>query len=280
MGDIMAEGKFRFDAGDWHTDHLTVIKKKIDQNSPLHMHSFYEIELVTDGTGETNFNGKTYKLQKGSLMFLTPIDFHSVECRGELELINLSFDEMVINPGFQNLFMCSGNSVVFELCDGEREKITSFLSQLETELAVRDEFSNREIENILNTVLVFIARRLRGSSGALPSAAITPIQASIRFLFKNFRENITLSSVAEKSGYTPNYFSKRFRELTGTTYIEFLNRLRTNYARMLLASTEYTVLEIAAESGFDSLSNFLRVFKEQTGTTPAFYRKSSRTVWK
>ena len=60
--------------------------------------------------------------------------------------------------------------------------------------------------------------------------------------------------------------------------MQFLNLLKVNYARMLLSTTELSILETALTSGFDSLSNFARVFKETTGLSPALYRKRNKNT--
>lgn len=273
----MQKNKFRFDPGEWKKQHVTVVRKTINQTTSLHTHSFYELEMVSDGEGITDFNGSTYRLKRGSLMFLSPVDFHSVEPQGELFGVNLSFDENIISPSLQSLFVGLRRTVFFDLSEEEYEIVDRYLSKIETELVTDDEFSARETKNSLNSLLVFLVRKLKSSQEALPCTEISPVQEAVRYIFENFREEITLSDLARVSGYTPNYFSKRFREVTGNTYVSFLHRLRVNFARMLLSSTDMRIIDIAESSGFESLSSFQRVFRNFTGTTPALYRRQSKS---
>ena len=94
----------------------------------------------------------------------------------------------------------------------------------------------------------------------------------MRYLFRHFREDVTLAQVAEKSGYTPNYFSHLFHESCGIRFVDFLTQLRLNYARTMLLTTNQSVSQIAQSSGFSSSSNFFRAFRKDTGLSPLEYR--------
>jgi AraC-like DNA-binding protein len=269
----MAKGAFRYHSSDWLTEHITIVRKTIRYAVDIHMHSFYEIELITGGSGTLVLNGQNYNLQAGTLMLLTPIDFHSITPEDSLDIINISFHESIVNTQLQNIFVNPSCNILFQLEDAQQDTFCLYAQLLEAELCEKDEFCESELENLLNTMLVAIARYMRVTDGMVPSPNIPRIHAALSYLLKNFTHNLSLCAVAAQSGYTPNHFSKLFKEFTGRTYIDFLNSLRVNYARMLLISTEDSVLDIAQNSGFDSLSNFSRVFKEISGETPIAYRK-------
>ena len=103
----------------------------------------------------------------------------------------------------------------------------------------------------------------------LPTAKV---QDSMRYLFRHFREDISLAQIAEKSGYTPNYFSHLFHDSCGIRFVDFLTRLRLNYARTMLLTSSLSVSQIAQVSGFSSQSNFFRTFRKETGLSPLEYR--------
>ncbi len=269
----MAKMGLRYHSGDWLTEHITVVRKTLRHSVDIHMHSFYEIEFIKSGQGSIVLNGQSYKLQAGSLMLLTPIDFHSVNPDKPLDIINISFHESLVKPVLQNIFVSPNKNILLQLSALESEIFCRHTDMLEAELKNNDEFSENERESLLNTILVSIARYMRITNDAAPCSDLVRLYASISYLLQNFTGDLSLDTVAAQSGYTPNYFSKLFKELTGRTYIDFLNSLRVNYARMLLTSTNDSVLEISQNSGFDSPSNFARVFKELTTETPLSYRK-------
>ena len=79
--------------------------------------------------------------------------------------------------------------------------------------------------------------------------------------------------MAKISGYSTSYFSKQFHEITGKKYIDFLTSLKLKHAKLLLSTTNKTVIDIAESCGFKSLSNFNSTFKNREGISPSQYRK-------
>ena len=118
--------------------------------------------------------------------------------------------------------------------------------------------------------------RSAGSQPDQPGNASEKLQDALRYLFRHFREDITLAELAEKSGYTPNYFSRVFHESSGIRFVDFLCRLRINYARTMLLTTAQPVAAIAKNSGFSSPSNFFRAFRMETGLSPMEYRNRKK----
>ena len=66
---------------------------------------------------------------------------------------------------------------------------------------------------------------------------------------------------------------RRFKQQTGMTVIAYVNRLRTETAKRLLTATDHSVSEIAYQVGFESPKYFCRTFRNQTGESPAAFRK-------
>src|SRR3989339_489522 len=71
------------------------------------------------------------------------------------------------------------------------------------------------------------------------------------------------------------YFCDIFKRITGKTFTEYVNSLRVEHAVRLLLSTSMKASEIALESGFNDISYFNRVFKEQKGISPQALRKKA-----
>ena len=70
----------------------------------------------------------------------------------------------------------------------------------------------------------------------------------------------------------PAYFSTLFRQSCGSTFKEYLNIVRIEESKRLLANTDYSIIDIAVAVGFDNQSYFSKVFKKYTGLTPKQYR--------
>ena len=100
---------------------------------------------------------------------------------------------------------------------------------------------------------------------------VSDIAKGILYLETHFRENPSLSDVAEYAGFNPSYFSVLFHKVTGSTYTQRLNTLRVTYAKKLLES-DMSVADICYASGFGTFSNFHNVFQKATGMSPSEYR--------
>lgn len=77
-------------------------------------------------------------------------------------------------------------------------------------------------------------------------------------------------------GYSPTYLSRFFSEKTGDSLFKYINRLRIGHACLMLKRSDTDIVTISAESGFNSLSFFNRIFRRFTGLSPSDYRKLKR----
>jgi len=93
------------------------------------------------------------------------------------------------------------------------------------------------------------------------------------FAAQRFREEVTLADLAEAAAMSPAGFSRYFKNTTGRSPSDFLNDLRITHACQLLRETSRTVLDIAVDSGFPTLTNFNRRFRERTSMSPREYRQ-------
>jgi two-component system response regulator YesN len=85
--------------------------------------------------------------------------------------------------------------------------------------------------------------------------------------------NLSVEVLAEVAGYTPNYFSKIFKEMTGSNSGEYIRRVRIDNAKDLLKSDVYKVSEVAEMCGYPNSSHFYSAFKKDVGLTPSAYRE-------
>ncbi|NLD88347.1 MAG: helix-turn-helix domain-containing protein, partial [Clostridiales bacterium] len=94
-----------------------------------------------------------------------------------------------------------------------------------------------------------------------------------KYISENLCENISLEKVAESVALSPAYFSRYFREITGSRFIDYLCQVRVDKAKELLLSPEVKVSDIHELVGYHSRSRFYALFQEKTGLTPHEYRR-------
>jgi AraC-like DNA-binding protein len=94
------------------------------------------------------------------------------------------------------------------------------------------------------------------------------------FVARNYTSRIQVKDIAACVGLHPDYAATLFRKTFGTTLNVLITRHRIAHAQRQLVTTSERVVNIAHDSGFDSLSRFNRAFKQLAGVTPRQYRKS------
>lgn len=99
------------------------------------------------------------------------------------------------------------------------------------------------------------------------------IKKAILYISQHFTENLTLEEAAGHVHLNPAYFSSVFKQSTGSSFKEYLNMVRIEESKRLLANTDYTIIDIAVAAGFEDQSYFSKVFKKYTGLTPRQYRQ-------
>jgi AraC-like DNA-binding protein/quercetin dioxygenase-like cupin family protein len=94
------------------------------------------------------------------------------------------------------------------------------------------------------------------------------------YIIQNYNKALTLEDVAEKAYMTPHAFCRYFKKHTRYTLVEFLNKVRINEAcKLLMSGSPDGIAAIAYSCGFNSITNFNRVFKSITGKSPRSYKE-------
>jgi len=105
----------------------------------------------------------------------------------------------------------------------------------------------------------------------------TELEPLLRWLSDNAATDLTLADIATRAGMSTRTLSRRFRDQTGTTPLQWLHRERVRQAQYLLENTRYPVDRIASEVGFGSPTAFRERFKRVVGTNPNAYRAAFAT---
>ncbi len=101
------------------------------------------------------------------------------------------------------------------------------------------------------------------------------VMGARQYIAANYMNDITLEDVSREVNISPNYFSKLFKDETGSNFIDYLTALRIDKAKRLLADSRYANKEICYQIGYADPNYFSRIFKKIVGVTPTDYRLAS-----
>lgn len=100
------------------------------------------------------------------------------------------------------------------------------------------------------------------------------VRMAQNYISEHLTENISLSEVAEKAGVSTAYLSTLFTQHLGCGFVDYLNKMRIQYATCYMQDGGMKIYEIAYKVGFRDEKYFSRVFKKVMGQSPSEYCRS------
>ena len=244
-------------------------------SSALHGHQHFLITLITRGEGVQTLNGVDIPFKPGDLFMLSPADFHknTVNDEESYDYLGVKFPYDMLDPRLFEFGSLESFPIHISLNSETVEIIRTLFALLikECNSGARELASVILTRSLLEELYILAIREL-------PKKAAKPIggfvNRTLAYLYSNFLEEINVSSAAAFVGYTPNYFNTIFHQAFGQPFGAYLKKMRLDYARKLLLSSETSLTDVAIESGFSSLSHFSRSFSAEYGIAPNEYRKT------
>lgn len=96
-------------------------------------------------------------------------------------------------------------------------------------------------------------------------------ECCIAYINRNYTDRFRIPELAKRSGMSEPVYRKRFKQLTGQSPVQYINRMKIEKACQMLCGTEMTPASISELLNFYSLPYFYKVFKDITGVTPSQY---------
>jgi AraC-like DNA-binding protein/ligand-binding sensor protein len=187
-------------------------------------------------------------------------------------------------------FLQTGQIFLHQPAPGQFAKVAGQLmrwgSQIDMKTVEEAWFQTRVItkkqyESILRLLSVF-AQHLASFGNQLmvrEEYAESPVVSKARvFIAEHQDDDLTLAQVAQAVNTSASYFCKMFKKSTGMTFTDYLARVRVEKVKNLLLNPHKRVSEAAFEAGFQSLSQFNRVFRKLEGCSPSAYREQLHAV--
>ena len=173
---------------------------------------------------------------------------------------------------------------VVPIAEAQLEKITQAAGYMQEELKnQRDWYWSCRGRSYFMEIIIALERMygLIGYGVTHQKSDNTPIiknaklRDAVLYIESRFDESVTLPDIAKAAGMNHTTLTALMKEELGLTAIEYLMKYRITVAKKQLEFTSVPIKDIANMTGFKTVQHFSRVFKSQTGATPAEFRKSA-----
>ena len=231
----------------------------------------YEIYYLKKGKMRYIIADKIFELTKNDVALIPKGVIHNTSYIGEETerfLINFSSDE-ITNP---KLLSCFEKQLI-SLSEKEGFEFERIYKRLEKESFEKDEFSDILIKQCINELLISFARKEKKEASVLLEEYSETMQRAVEYINLNFVSDISLESISKKFSLSKSFFSRKFKEVTGFGFSEYITLVRIKNAEKLLLEGNTSITEIAFASGFNDSSYFTLTFKKLIGVTPLKYAK-------
>jgi len=263
---ILSDNKYDFRITDF----------EVSSNEYKHIPKAYEILIVMGGSGTLQLGNTVHSVSKGFLFFFHDGDVYKICAPKESLFIKVI--------GFSNTFYCPFNERAVSFFDIPHSKrkiytkiepaefehfqyVLSVLNQHSMFLSTYNRFS---IITILNFILLHYMVITDGS--ITDTDYQDDVGKALRYIYDKFRlSDFSISEMANQLHFTPTYLSKLFKKEVGMSMQLYILNLRLEFAADLLMGCSLSINEIAAESGFNTASYFIKQFKKKYGVTPKKY---------
>lgn len=240
-----------------------------------HIHQFMEVLFVLKGSIEVDYNGLTQTAHEGDLAVIPPFQRHSYHtpeyCKIWVGVISsdwvADFFPLDSFPITKTAVFTPSPAVLAYV----KENIPYPHGILKATQISQEMY--RKTKALYYAILNEYFLKTTLTESLLHTDALSSLYM---YVYKHYKEPITLKETAAAIGYTPNYISHCLSVIPNTNFRTLVNSARLEHAKKLLSSTEMKIIDIALDSGFLSESVFYDVFVKHTGMTPRTYRLNKR----
>lgn len=246
------------------------IYQKTESISGLHQHDYYEFTIVLTGRYFQEIDGRRILLERGEFAFIPVGSSHqSFYEFGSTRILNVGISRDFFDEHYAHLL-----PPYIEASKSYHIK-GAFLNFIESVTASLH-FEGDELNEFIETVTFYVVNRLGHYRDTNLDLGYIP--AWLKNTIDGMHEKIMFSDHALEnmillSGKTQEYLSRSTKKYYDQTPMEIINSIRINFAKKQLEMTNYSITDIAYESGYSSPSLFIKNFKRLTSFTPSRYRK-------
>jgi AraC-like DNA-binding protein len=243
-----------------------------------HRHNHLSILYVVSGQGLFEFDNKKFPVDANSVITLEKEKIHKLSDKPPkaMTVFSLYFDTGACGLNRYIIDYLFALTEPFELPLYFSENIKRYLRQMLYEQTTKPPGYKLAIkQNLSLTILQIYRARLEQAKQKTfqnPPVSSERVKAVLDFVAQNCHEQYSLADAARLAKVSQRQFTNLCRNLTGKSFVKFLNSIRCKKAAELLRQTNMPVAAIAFEVGYEELSTFYRAFKKIYKSSPIQFK--------
>lgn len=253
------------------------------EDYPMHWHTDTEIIMPIENIYTVIIDKEKYILNPGDIMIIPSGEIHQLFAPPTGKRYILQCDSALLG-GLHGIDSISSDfypCVYIQSVTGlaYHKQLSNILHQVAEEYLTHPPLYEASIASLLTSFFVIVGRnclnRERQHTNSIRKKQHQYIDKFLhicQYINEHCVEDLTIDELARLAGFSKYHFSRLFYNFAGVTFYEYLIKRRIIYAEGLLADPNLSVIEIAMQSGFNSLSTFNRNFRAVKKCTPTEYR--------
>lgn len=226
----------------------------------------YEIDVPIEAGGISYVDGESTPITDGLVIFGRP---------GQVRHTKFPFRCCYIHTTIADPALCALLATLPCFIRTDRaESYRETIKKIERHASGQDAADKLRVQGLVYELFYLLLRDHDRSAAQGGRDHHRGIEAAVEYIEASPEADLSLSALARRFGFSPTYFHKRFRAVTGKTLHEFVEETRIRRAIAILTSTKKTLTEISYECGFSSQSYFSCAFKRRMGITPREYAEA------
>ncbi len=240
---------------------------------PLHLHPQLELYFVLSGETRVTVRREAKTLAPGALAVIFPNQIHSYTALSPDSRAALVVCDLALAGGFSDTLLLWHPSDPFLQPEALHPNVAFAVGELTAEK--RGGGDRAVCAALVQLVLARVMPQLSLHRNRAADHEALTYQIA-QYMAAHFREPVTLDKLARALGVSRFHLSHVFSDKMGQRFSAYLASIRVDCACALLAGTNRSVTEIAAEAGFESQRSFFRAFGARCGMTPLAYRRQAQ----
>ncbi len=239
-----------------------------------HSHNADELYFLVSGQTKYFVNEGVFELQPGDFMFVPKSCLHHTHYPDKKsKRILLYIEDDCLDSDYKTYL---NNISRLRHVRIKPDKLHEFYD-LFKKMAYEDRNGSEDCKRLkklyLSQLLLLVSRYKVDKTEKETTASHKAVLDAIEYIQSNVGENLNLNNISKKYSFSPYYFSKQFKTVTGMGLTEYINMARIFEATRLIANSKLSLMEISQACGFNDSNYFAKVFKSVTGTSPKKYSK-------